>query len=44
MLSEGVHLFHGSGFLSTAHGEREAEVTISALRAALSQLQAEGLV
>jgi glutamate-1-semialdehyde 2,1-aminomutase len=44
MLNEGVHLFHGSGFLSTAHGEREAEITISALRAALSQLQAEGLV
>jgi glutamate-1-semialdehyde 2,1-aminomutase len=44
MLNEGVHLFHGSGFLSTAHGEREAELTISALGAALSQMQAEGLV
>jgi glutamate-1-semialdehyde 2,1-aminomutase len=44
MLNEGVHLFHGSGFLSTAHGEREAELTISALGTALKQLQAEGLV
>jgi len=44
MLNEGVHLFHGSGFLSTAHGEREAELTISAFGAALKQLQAEGLV
>jgi len=44
MLNEGVHLFHGSGFLSTAHGEREAELTISALRAALSEMQSEGLV
>jgi glutamate-1-semialdehyde 2,1-aminomutase len=44
MLNEGVHLFHGSGFLSTAHGEREAELTISALGAALSQMQSEGLV
>jgi len=44
MLNEGVHLFHGSGFLSTAHGEREAELTISALGTALKQLHAEGLV
>jgi glutamate-1-semialdehyde 2,1-aminomutase len=44
MLNEGVHLFHGSGFVSSTHGEREAEITISALRAALTQLQAEGLV
>jgi glutamate-1-semialdehyde 2,1-aminomutase len=44
MLNEGVHLFHGSGFLSTAHGEREAELTITAFGAAISQLQAEGLV
>ncbi len=44
MLNEGVHLFHGSGFLSIAHGEREADLTISAFTAALTQLQAEGLI
>jgi glutamate-1-semialdehyde 2,1-aminomutase len=44
MLSEGVHLFHGSGFLSAAHGDREAEQTVAAFDATLGRLQAEGLV
>ena len=44
MLSRGVHLFHGSGFLSAAHGDREAEQTVGAFVATLGQLQAEGLV
>lgn len=43
MLSEGVHLFHGSGFLSAAHGEREAEQTVRALATTLRRLQAAGL-
>ncbi len=43
MLTEGVHLFHGSGFLSSAHGEREADLTIRAFATALEQLQMEGL-
>jgi glutamate-1-semialdehyde 2,1-aminomutase len=43
MLREGVHLFHGSGFVSTAHTERDAEQTVAALAATLRQLQAEGL-
>ncbi len=43
MQREGVHLFHGSGFLSTAHTERDAEQTAAALAATLRQLQAEGL-
>lgn len=43
MLTEGVHLFHGSGFVSSAHGEREVELTVCAFGAALEQLQAEGL-
>jgi len=43
MLTEGVHLFHGSGFLSSAHGDREVELTIRAFAFALEQLQAEGL-
>jgi glutamate-1-semialdehyde 2,1-aminomutase len=44
MLSQGVHLFHGSGFLSAAHGEREVELTAGAFAATLRQLQLEGLV
>ena len=44
MLSHGVHLFHGSGFLSAAHGDREVEQTVGAFVATLGQLQAEGLV
>lgn len=43
MLTEGVHLFHGSGFLSGAHGERDAELTIRAFATALEQLRSEGL-
>ena len=44
MLSRGVHLFHGSGFLSAAHSDREVEQTVGAFAATLGQLQAEGLV
>ena len=44
MLSRGVHLFHGSGFLSAAHGEREVEQTASAFTATLKELQYEGLL
>jgi glutamate-1-semialdehyde 2,1-aminomutase len=43
MLSEGVHLFHGSGFLSSAHGDREVELTVLAFDTALGRLQAAGL-
>jgi glutamate-1-semialdehyde 2,1-aminomutase len=43
MLSEGVHLFHGSGFLSAAHGVREVELTVRAFARALGLLQAAGL-
>ncbi len=43
MLSEGVHLFHGSGFLSAAHGDREAEQTVTAFDTTLGRLQAAGL-
>jgi glutamate-1-semialdehyde 2,1-aminomutase len=44
MLSEGVHLFHGSGFLSSEHGEREVEQTVAALGKTLGRLQAAGVV
>jgi glutamate-1-semialdehyde 2,1-aminomutase len=44
MLSRGVHLFHGSGFLSAAHGEREVDQTVSAFAATLKELQEEGLL
>jgi glutamate-1-semialdehyde 2,1-aminomutase len=43
MLTEGVHLFHGSGFLSAAHGDREVEQTTLAFANSLRQLQAAGL-
>jgi glutamate-1-semialdehyde 2,1-aminomutase len=43
MLIEGVHLFHGSGFLSFAHGDREAELTIRAFTRTLGRLRAAGL-
>jgi glutamate-1-semialdehyde 2,1-aminomutase len=44
MLLEGVHLFHGSGFLSTAHCESDLERTAAALAATLPRLAADGLV
>jgi glutamate-1-semialdehyde 2,1-aminomutase len=44
MLSEGVHLFHGSGFVSTEHTSEDAERTIAALAATLPRMQAEGLL
>lgn len=40
MLLEGVHLFHGSGFLSAAHTERDVERTVAAFAATLARLPA----
>jgi glutamate-1-semialdehyde aminotransferase len=40
MLLEGVHLFHGSGFLSAAHTERDVERTVAALAETLARLPA----
>ena len=44
MLLGGVHLFRGSGFVSTAHTGRDVEQTATALAATLRQMQAEELV
>jgi hypothetical protein len=44
MLLEGVHLFHGCGLLSLAHGPAEAEFTVHAFGRALERLQDEGLI
>jgi glutamate-1-semialdehyde 2,1-aminomutase len=44
MLLGGVHLFHGSGFLSTTHTERDLEQTVEAFAATVPVLQAEGLL
>jgi glutamate-1-semialdehyde 2,1-aminomutase len=40
MLLEGVHLFHGSGFLSSAHTEQDVERTVAAFAATLTRLPA----
>jgi glutamate-1-semialdehyde 2,1-aminomutase len=44
MLLEGVHLFHGCGLLSLAHGPAEIEHTAGAFTRALERLQDEGLI
>src|SRR4029077_12921845 len=44
MLLEGVHLFHGCGLLSIAHGPDEVELTARAFARALERLQDEGLI
>jgi glutamate-1-semialdehyde aminotransferase len=41
MLLEGVHLFHGSGFLSAAHTEDDVERTVAAFAATLARLDPE---
>ena len=44
MLLEGVHLFHGCGLLSIAHGADEVELTAGAFSRSLERLQDEGLI
>jgi glutamate-1-semialdehyde 2,1-aminomutase len=44
MLRQGVHLFHGSGFISTEHTGADTARTAEALAATLRDLKAEGLV
>ena len=42
MLRQGVQLFHGAGFVSTAHGEREVEQTAAALAVTLRAVAGRG--
>jgi glutamate-1-semialdehyde 2,1-aminomutase len=44
MLLHGVQLFHGSGFVSTAHSGADLDRTVSAFDAVVPALQAEGLL
>jgi glutamate-1-semialdehyde 2,1-aminomutase len=44
MLLEGVHLFHGAGLLSIAHGADEVELAATAFTRSLARLQDEGLI
>jgi glutamate-1-semialdehyde 2,1-aminomutase len=44
MLLEGVHLFHGCGFLSAAHTAEDVERTLDAFDATIPRLQAERLL
>ena len=44
MLLQGVHLFQGRGFVSTAHTEADVERTVGAFDHTLRRLQSEGLV
>jgi glutamate-1-semialdehyde 2,1-aminomutase len=44
MLLEGVHLFRGAGFVSTAHTESDVERTTAAFERTLRRLRADGLV
>jgi glutamate-1-semialdehyde 2,1-aminomutase len=44
MLLEGVHLFHGCGFLSTAHTQQDVEHAVAAFAATIPRLQREGLL
>lgn len=44
MLLEGIHLFHGCGFLSTAHTEEDVEHTLAAFDTTIRRLQAERLL
>jgi glutamate-1-semialdehyde 2,1-aminomutase len=44
MMLEGVHLFHGCGFLSTAHSQHDVEHAVAAFAATIPRLQREGLL
>jgi glutamate-1-semialdehyde aminotransferase len=44
MLLHGVQLFHGAGFLSTAHGDGDVDRTIVAFDTVVRDLQQEGLL
>jgi glutamate-1-semialdehyde 2,1-aminomutase len=44
MLLQGVHLFHGAAFVSTAHGGDDVERTVTAFDAVVPELQTEGLL
>ena len=44
MLLHGVQLFHGAGFLSTAHTDDDLERTVAAFDAVVPALQSEGLL
>jgi len=44
MLLEGVHLFRGCGFVSTAHAEADVERTVTGFERTLRRLRADGLV
>ena len=44
MLLHGVQLFHGAGFLSTAHGDDDLDRTITGFDAVVRDLQEEGLL
>jgi glutamate-1-semialdehyde 2,1-aminomutase len=44
MLLHGVQLFHGAGFLSTAHGDDDLDRTITGFEAVVGDLQEEGLL
>ena len=43
MMLEGIHLFHGSGFVSTEHADGDLERTVAALAATLPRLRGAGL-
>jgi glutamate-1-semialdehyde 2,1-aminomutase len=44
MLLEGVHLFHGGGFVSAVHDERDVEQTLDAFEKTLRRMRGEGLL
>ena len=44
MMLEGVHLFQGRGFVSSAHTEADVERTVEAFERTLRRMRAEGLV
>jgi glutamate-1-semialdehyde 2,1-aminomutase len=44
MLLEGVHLFQGRGFVSSAHTEEDVERTAAALERTIRRMQAEGVL
>jgi glutamate-1-semialdehyde aminotransferase len=43
MINEGVDLFHGGGFTSSAHTREDIQQTVAAFERTLARMKAEGL-
>jgi glutamate-1-semialdehyde 2,1-aminomutase len=44
MMLQGVHLFHGHGFVSSAHDNGDVETTLAAFQEVIARMKSEGIL